>query len=301
MSRTVSLEVGRAYGLDRVCRVLESPRSTHYHRLSPMSPADRPPSKRRGPKPIVSDEELLALIRDDIYKSPFVGEGHRKVWARLRRAKGIRVSRKRVLRLMREHSLLSPHRSRQGAPAGHEGRIATDAPNEMWGTDGSKIQTVEDGVVWVFAAVDHFNAECVGIHVTKHGDRFAALEPILQGIGKFYGKPGKDVASGLALRMDHGCQYTSDYFLDQVGHFGIKASFAYLHEPETNGVAERFFKTFKEQIVNGRIYRNVADLRAAAVAFVNLYNHQWLVEKNGFLTPEEKRSAWLDAQWQAAA
>lgn len=301
MSRTVSPKAGRAYGMERVCRVLESHRSTHYYRLKPVDPASRPEPRKRGPKPTVSDAELLALIRVDLDGSPFVGEGHRKVWARLRITKGIRVSRKRVLRLMREHKLLSPHRSCQGAPVEHEGRITTDAPNEMWGTDGSKIQTVEDGVVWVFAAVDHFNAECVGIHVTKHGDRYAALEPILQGIGHFYGKPGKSVASGLTLRMDHGCQYTSDYFLDQIGHFGMKASFAYLHEPETNGVAERFFKTFKEQVVHGRIYRDVEDLRAAAVAFVHLYNQQWMVEKNGFMPPTAMRSAWFARQLMAAA
>lgn len=301
MSRTVSPEAGREFGLERVCRVLESPRSTHYYRLQPAPSAGRPEPKKRGPNPKVSDEELLVLIRVDLDESPFVGEGHRKVWARLRIVKNIRVSRNRVLRLMREHKLLSPYRQRQGSPVKHKGRITTDTPNEMWGTDGSKIQTVEDGVVWVFAAVDHFNAECVGIHVTKHGDRFAALEPVLQGIGRFYGKPGKNVGSGLALRMDHGCQYTSDYFLDQINEFGMRASFAYLHEPETNGVAERFFKTLKEQVIHGRIYRNVEDLRVAVVAFVNLYNQQWMVEKNGFKTPTEMRSAWLAGQLKVAA
>jgi hypothetical protein len=38
-----------------------------------------------------------------------------------------------------------------------------------------------------------------------------------------------------------------------------------------NGVAERFFKTLKEQIIHGRVYRTVAELRAVA-AFVDLYN-----------------------------
>ena len=44
-----------------------------------------------------------------------------------------------------------------------------------------KVFTIEDGWVWVFVAVEHWNAECVGWHVTKHGDRYAALEPISQG------------------------------------------------------------------------------------------------------------------------
>ena len=82
---------------------------------------------------------------------------------------------------MRENQLLSPYRGRQGHPDPHDGTIVTEAPNLMWGTDGTKVFTLEDGWVWVFAAVEHWNAECVGWHVTKHGDRYAALEPISQG------------------------------------------------------------------------------------------------------------------------
>jgi hypothetical protein len=86
-------------------------------------------------------------IRADLETSPFFGEGHRKVWARLRILSGIRVSKDRVCRLMRENALLSPHRVRQGAPVLHDGSIKASAPNQMWGTDGIRIQTMEDG--WV--------------------------------------------------------------------------------------------------------------------------------------------------------
>lgn len=75
---------------------------------------------------------------------------------------------------MREHGLLSPHRQTRGEPSLHDGRITTDRPNEMWETDGVRIATVDDGMVWIFSAVDH----CDGIHAAKIGDRFAALEPI---------------------------------------------------------------------------------------------------------------------------
>ena len=67
--------------------------------------------------------------------SVFLGEGYRKVWAKLRH-RGIRTSRGRVLRLMREHELRAPTRS--GAPRGprsHEGTIIPPAPNMRW--DGS--------------------------------------------------------------------------------------------------------------------------------------------------------------------
>ena len=143
---------------------------------------------------------------------PFQGEGHRKVHARLRILDRIRVSRTRVLRVMRAQGLLSPHRGRQGEMKAHDGTIVTSAPCVMWGTDGVRVFTAEDGWVWTFAAVDHWNAECVGWHVCKVGSRFAALEPIAQGLGRLYGSVEADVARGLALRMDHGSQYLSDHF-----------------------------------------------------------------------------------------
>jgi hypothetical protein len=71
----------------------------------------------------MSDRELLAEIRDVLASSPFVGEGHRKVWARLRR-RGVHTSRKRVLRLRREAGLLAPTaRVRKRAQRLHDGTI----------------------------------------------------------------------------------------------------------------------------------------------------------------------------------
>ena len=63
-------------------------------------------------------------------------------------------------------------------------------------------------------------------------------------------------------------------------------------EKQTNGVAERFFKALKKQIMHGRIYRTVAEVREAVETFVDLYNAQWLPEKNGFLSPSATRALW---------
>jgi transposase InsO family protein len=293
MSRATSLGTGKPYGLERVCRVLEFPRSTIYaqeQRQAAQVVAFHP--ARRGPKPKVSDADLLAAIRADLAASPFAGEGHRKVWARLRLMRDIRVSRARVLRLMREHQLLSPHRRPQGAPTLHDGTITTDRPNEMWGTDGIRIETVDEGWVWVFSAVDHCDAYCVGIHAVKIGNRFAALQPIAQGLKSEFGTTGADAGRGLTLRMDNGTQYTADDFLNQVKFWGIAPSFAFVAEPQTNGVAERFNRTLKEQAIHGRVFRNVEEVRVAVTAFKDRYNRHWRLEKLGFMSPLEARQAY---------
>lgn len=246
---------------------------------------------KRGPKTPMSDADLLAEIRADLKASPFQGEGHRKVRARLKILRSIRVSNKRVLRLMRENGLLSPYRGRLGQPKAHDGTIVTDAPNVMWGTDGARIFTVEDGWVWVFSAVEHWNAECVGWHVVKHGTRFEALQPISAGLTSLYGSLGPDVARGLSLRMDYGSQYTADHFLKQIHYWGITASFAFVAEPQTNGVAERFNRTLKEQAIYGRVFKNLEEVRSAVADFVPRYNNHWRLEKLGYLSPAEARAA----------
>jgi hypothetical protein len=135
-AETVSPAAGRRYGVARVCRAWDVPRSSFY---AARTVATRPPvaPAQRGPKPAVSDADLLAAVRADLARLPWSGEGHRKLWARLRVLDGTRVARKRVLRLMREHALLSPHLS-QGRPAEtHDRNIVTDAPHLMWAADAS--------------------------------------------------------------------------------------------------------------------------------------------------------------------
>jgi Integrase core domain. len=100
------------------------------------------------------------------------------------------------------------------------------------------------------------------------------------------------MAFRLTLRLDNGTQYVSEHFRNQVRFWGVEASYAFIEQPQTNGVAERFFRTLKEQIIHGRIYRTVAELRAAVETFIDLYNEQWLPEKNGFLSPSAAREAW---------
>ena len=213
MSAATSPGTGLAYGLQRVCAAWGFARSSFYAMKSrQQATAERPPAKRRGPKPSISDEALLVAIEADLEASPWEGEGHRKVWARLRVCRGIRVSRKRVLRVMRENNLLSPHRCRRRGGNPHVGEIITHAPNLMWGTDGVRVFTVDDGWGWIFTAIEHWNAECVGWHVCKRGDRFAALQPISMGLARLYASTSAGAARGLALRMDHGshiCRTTS--------------------------------------------------------------------------------------------
>ena len=296
LSTEISPETKRPYGVQRVCLAWDQARSSFYVRKQRRDEPDAETPQKPGPKTALSDEALLWKIQEDLAASPFKGEGHRKVWARLRVIQGILASPKRVCRLMREANLLSPHRRPRGESHKHDGTIGTDAPNVMWGADGTRVLTVEDGYVWIFTAVEHWNAECVGWHVCKEGNRFNALQPLAMGLTKLFGSTAAGVAIGLSVRMDHGSQYVAEHFRAQIKHWGITASYAFVAQPETNGVAERFFRTLKEQAIYGRIFRNLEEVRQAVAAFVKQYNAFWLVEKRGHLSPDLARQKWLADQ-----
>jgi len=286
MAGSVSPATGRAYGVARVCKIWGMPRSSFYRaRRLAQDPAPVRAKGRRGPKPSVTDAALIEAIRADLARSPWSGEGHRKVWARLRVLDGLQVARKRVLRLMREHNLRSPHRARPRPEEDHDRKIVTDAPNVMWATDGTQITTVRDGKVWLFATVEHWNAEALGWHVSKRGTRREALQATSMAVRQQFGHLGRDAARGVQLRHDHGSCFMADDFQTQIRAWGMTPSFAFVGQPETNGVVERFFRTLKEQIVHGRVYETTEDVREAVRAFIARYNAEWLVEKNGYLSP----------------
>ena len=93
----------------------------------------------------------------------------------------------------------------------------------------------------------------------------------------------------------------ADHFQHQIRFWGLAPSYAFVAEPETNGVAERFFRTLKEQIVHGRIYQTLDEVRAAVRDFVDRYNAAWLIEKNGLKSPLDARAAWERNLMPAAA
>jgi transposase InsO family protein len=280
------------YGIERVCSAWEQPRSTYYEQTARQNAevVACGPKRKRGPKTELSDGDLLGAIGKAIEDSPFEGEGYRKIWAYMKYGPArLRVGHNRVLRLMRENKLLSPYRQRKADPNEHDRTITTNAPNEMWGTDGTQVMTVGDGHVWVFSAVEHWNGECVGMYVCKRGTRFNAVQPVLEGVGSIFGSVDRNVALGLALRLDHGSANCSEHFQGEIGRLGIKPSFSFVEEPQTNGVVERFNRTLKEQVIYGRVFKNIDELRQAVLEFRDNYNRHWRLEKLGFMSPLEAR------------
>jgi putative transposase len=285
-----------------VCRVAGVSRSAaQEQRRRRRVSADAVPARRRpGPVGPLSDAELLAEIRRDLAESPFVGEGHRKVWARLRRQQGIRTSRKRVLRLTREAGLLAPTAQvRKRSARLHEGTITVEVPDTLWATDATEAWTRQEGRCALFVIVDHASNE-VWYDAAPRMDRFAAADLLREVCTERFGSVERAVAAGLALRYDGGSCFRSDHYQAEIDHLGIARSPAFHYEPETNGCAEKAIEVLKEQVLWIERFDKLEELRQAVRRFGRLDNDQWLIERHGYRTPIEAR-AHLRTQAAAAA
>src|SRR5512132_1889483 len=79
----------------------------------------------------------------------------------------------------------------------------------------------------------------------------------------------------------------SEHFQSQLRFFCMASSFAFVREPETNGVAERFIRTLKEQIVFGRIFQDIEEVRPAVRTYFDRYNQHWLRIGDAYITAAE--------------
>ena len=130
MNTAVSVSTRRRYSVARLCRVWGIPRAGICRGRRGMAPST--PRRRPGSQGLMPDAGLVEAIRGVFLASPFHGEGHRKVWARLRH-QGQRTSKERVRRLMRENGLSAPARTgRPTGPRSHDGTIIPDRIDTMW-------------------------------------------------------------------------------------------------------------------------------------------------------------------------
>ena len=202
---------------------------------------------------------------------------------------------------MRENCLLAPQRSgRPHGPAAHDRTIIPEGANMMWSTDATSCMTLREGNAVVFIGVDHASTKCIGIHASKRGTRWEALEPLRQGVKEEFGSYDQGAASGLKVRHDHGSAYTSDVFQSELKFLGIESSPYFVREPEGNGCAERFIRTLKEQLLWVRHFRTVEDLRLTLLDFRILYNREWRIERHGYISPADQHGRLCARQVHAA-
>ena len=281
----VAASLDHPVGLVPVCVELAIPRSTVYAQRAVEGSV---PRHKPGPKPLVPDDELLGAIREVLTDPPFMGEGYRKVHARLR-YKGVHADIERIRLLMRDHGLQAPGKPRRVlGPRTHDGTITTQRPDEMWGTDATSTMLLNGQQATIFGVYDHCTCELMGIHAAIEADRYEAMVPLHQACRTAFGSVGQAIAAGLKLRHDNGSQFVSRAFQAELRFLGMDSSPSFVRAPEGNGCIERFWRTLKEQFLWIHTFANLDDLNQALQEFRDHYNHHWLIERH-----KQRPPAWV--------
>ncbi len=297
MTDQVSESVKLVYPLRLVLKVAGITSAAWYRK-----PKHGKEKARRGPRVVITDQALLDEVREEITRGHFIDEGYKKTWKRLKR-RGIKVSKARVYRVMRANNLLSVTRLKPERKVNeHKGNIKTDLPNRMWGTDGKRFFTRQDGWCWFFGVVDHFNDEILGWYVNKSGSRFDALEPVRMSVLKVFGSLDQHVCNGtgIFLRTDHGSQYDSHDFQRELKFLGLQYSPSFVRSPQCNGIIERFHRILDEQVLDLYEFESLEEARKIIGHFIQEYNRHWLIHRLGLYSPLEYREAYEKRRKYAA-
>jgi transposase InsO family protein len=251
-------------------------------------------------RPIVEeegDEAEAVHLRDVIERIvlDFPGYGYRRVTHALAR-EGWAVNHKRVLRVMREESLLC-HLKRRFVPttdSGHTWRTYPnlmkgrrfDAPDQAWVADITYIR-LPTTFVYLAAILDAYSRRCVGWALSRWIDTDLTRAALTMALTR------RQPAAGLIHHSDRGVQYASGPYVEQLETVGARVSMAARGNPYENAQAESFFKTLKHEEVYLKEYRTFEDALVNLDQFIeDVYNTKRLHSSLGYRPPVEFEAAW---------
>ena len=246
----------------------------------------RPPSQRA-----LQDAFLTERIRE-IHRGARGVYGARRIHAELRMAHEIRVSRKRVERLMREAGIsgLVPRKRGRTTIRVPGVRVADDlvgrdftpaAPNVLWVADITYLRSWE-GWIYLAAVQDAFSRSIVGWAMAEHMRADLVVDALQMALSR------RKPEAGLVHHSDQGSQYVSLAFGQKARDAGIAVSMGSRGDCFDNAVAESFFATLKKELVRRRSWPTRRELQSAVFDYIEtFYNRERRHSTLGYLSPRE--------------
>ncbi len=242
------------------------------------------------------DAELMKLILEIHQKSKGT-YGAPRVHAELTIGRGVKCSKKRVARLMREAGLTGVRRRRNRgftrrdskhdlAPDLVQRQFTAPAPNRLWVADMTEHGTGE-GKLYLAAVIDAFSRMVVGWAMGERPVAELAVEAVNMAIWR------RKPSAGVIHHFDHGAQYTALVFANTLQSPGIYASMGSVGDALDNAVAESFFATLQTELLDRRQWPTRQSLRSAVFAYIEgFYNRHRRHSTLGYLSPLEFERRW---------
>lgn len=252
-------QLKKAHPVTEVCRALGMPRSSYY--------AGRRATGRRP-----TGASLLAAVRK-IHNDNRRSYGTRRMAGELRE-QGHAVGRCRARTLMHEagiwHDRRRPHRYRRALAPSHvapnqlDRQFAPAAPNLTWAGDITYLPT-RQGWLYLAIVVDLYARRIVGWAFSATPDTTLALAAL------DHAMDARKPAPGLLFHSDQGCQYTSTAFVQRLQRLAITQSMSRRGNCWDNAPAESFFSTLKHELIYGRRWASLDELRPALFEYIEVF------------------------------
>ncbi|WP_157896473.1 IS3 family transposase [Acidovorax carolinensis] len=290
-------QMRKLYPVSVSCGVLEVSASGYFNWLRRRESGHGGPARRH------SDEALLAYMR--AIHAEVKGEYG---WPRMHKellARGIRVGKDRVRKLMQQHGIRAKIKrkfvvttdSRHSLPVAPDlvqRRFTPEAPNQLWSGDITYIQT-DEGWLYLAAVIDLFNRQVVGWSLQPHMQ--ASLVKDALAMAWWRRRP----PSGLIFHSDRGSQYCSHEFQDALKGWGMRSSMSRKGNCWDNAPTESFWGRLKTASVHGCKFATREQARQAVMDWMAFYNHRRLHSSLGYLSPMQYEQSWYEAQRKKAA
>lgn len=269
------MNTGTRLAVRRMCEVAEVSRAGYY----------------RCGKPGKACPEEMDL-RDQIQRIAleWPSYGSRRITRELR-ARGRKVNRKRVQRLMREDNLLCVVRRKFVSTTNSEhdlsvypnraGSMTLTGVNQLWVADITFIR-LEEEFVYLAVILDAYSRRVIGWHLDETLSESLTLAALRLALAERLAPPG------LVHHSDRGVQYASRDYTQLLKDHKIEISMSRKGNPWDNAACESFMKTLKYEEVYRTEYRNLADARRRIGEFLEkVYNAKRLHSSLQYLAPNE--------------
>uniref|UniRef100_D5WZR3 Integrase catalytic region n=1 Tax=Thiomonas intermedia (strain K12) TaxID=75379 RepID=D5WZR3_THIK1 len=282
----------RVWPISVQCRALEvSVAGYHEHFLRRASGA-----QRRH----LSDDALLVHIKA-IHAETRGGYGWPRTWKELL-ARGIRVGKERVQKLMQRHGIRArgKRRFKLTTDSNHDLPIApnllnrefnVDQPDKVWAGDITYIATDEG---WLFLAVviDLFSRQVIGWSLRQDMTRDIVIDALR--MAWFKRHPSKQ--AGLIFHSDRGSQYAAKDYRDGLTEYGITASMSRRGNCWDNACSETLFGSLKVERLHGQRFKTRRQAMDEVVAWILWYNRTRLHSTLAYVSPMRFEENWLANQ-----
>jgi len=205
--------------------------------------------------------------------------------------KGLRTSRRRVCRLMRQHALRGPQPRAfrpQTTDSRHDQPIAPNlmaaapapsGPNQIWVSDITYVRT-DTGWLYVAAVLDRWSRRLVGLAMAPHMETSLVEAALAQAVR------GRRPRAGCLHHSDRGSQYASGAYRARLAQAGLVASMSRAGNCYDNAAMESFWGKLKTERVHRRKFASPQEARTAIFEHMEVfYNRRRLHSALDYKSP----------------